>query len=162
MRPTSVELIERIAEALDQSVLPAVGDDKWAASVVRSATTLLAHLAKRIPLEAPVLLADNEDAKAVLSGLALRLQDHSPGDETAQELRSLGDAEPIPVYDAPALDTRNRLYQTAVERLLRSAHERAWTEDINAYVLGEIRQYLKRRMERERDIYFPAFTGPPF
>jgi hypothetical protein len=161
MRPTSEELLERIAEALDQTVLPAVGDDKWAASVVRSATTLLAHLAKRVPLEAPVLLADNDDARRVLTGIAERFAQSKSS--AAREIETaIGNDTPIDAYDVVALDTRNASYQTVMERLLREHYRDSQVPGAAADMRRELRHYFKRRMDRERDMYFPSFTGPPF
>jgi hypothetical protein len=161
MRPTSVELLERIAEALDQTVLPAVGEDKWAASVVRSATTLLGHLAKRVPLEAPVLLADNDDARAVLTDIAARFA--SSGSNAVREIETvIVDDTPIDAYDVVALDTRNATYQRVMERLLREYYRDSQAPGAAADMRRNLRHYFKRRMERERDMYFPSFTGPPF
>ncbi|HTT83651.1 MAG TPA: hypothetical protein VMF67_09215 [Rhizomicrobium sp.] len=159
MKPGSVELLERIAETLDQTVLPALADDKWAASAVRSATTLLHHLAKRIELEAPILLADNSDAKNVLAGIVIHFRADMDA-EIAGEIDGLiGDAAPIADYDVTALDARNRRYQAAMARLLDRG---AVSSDRGSEIRGELRAYFKRRSERERDMYFPSFTGPPF
>ena len=66
MRPTSVELLESIAQALEDQVLPLM-QDKWGASTLRSAMQLLRHLALRVPFEARILAADNEDVRRVLT-----------------------------------------------------------------------------------------------
>ena len=161
MRPTSAELIESISEALGQTVLPVVADDKWAASVVRSAMTLLAHLAKRIELEAPVLIADNDDAHAVL----VEIYAGGPLPEKYFDLQKRlketleGRTETAP-FDVTALDARNRGYQTVIEGLLAGLYDSPGEREAN--IRSTLCQYLKRRLERERDIYFPAFTGPPF
>lgn len=160
MRPTSAELIARIAEALETTVLPAIADDKWAASVVRSANTLLAHLAKRVETEAPMLIADNADAHAALheavSGDALR---RHPALRRLVNETLENDPDP-PAYDAVALDARNRQYQAAIEALLRTLY--GSTDAAERHVRQSLLGYLRRRVGRERDIYFPAFTGPPF
>ena len=159
MRPGSTELLERIAEALDHTVLPAVADDKWAASVVRSATTLLHHLARRVELEAPFLLADNSDARDVLAGIAQQTGAGIEAELAAEIELLVGEQTPIAAYDVVALDARNRRYQEAMSQLLeRSADASGRTTEIRRV----LRRYFKRRMERERDMYFPAFTGPPF
>ncbi len=161
MRPSSVELLERIAEALDQTVLPALADDRWAASVVRSSTTLLLHLAKRVQLEAPVLLADNDDARQVLAALLERLAPPDVAPELAAEIANLvGEQTFIPSHDLAALDTRNRRYQEAMERLLQRRDGQP--PDVQEEIRRALRSYFKRRMEREREMYFPSFTGPPF
>ena len=163
MRPTSVELLERIAEALDQTVLPAVVEDKWAASVVRSATTLLAHLAKRVPLEAPVLLADNDDARGVLAAIARRFAASGSKTGVVGEIEiAIVDDAPIDAYDVVALDARNTTYQSIMERLLREYYRDSQSPGAAADMRRDLRHYFRRRMERERDMYFPSFTGPPF
>jgi hypothetical protein len=163
MRPTSAELIERIAEALDTTVLPAVADDKWASSVVRSATTLLAHLAKRVEREAPILLADNEDARTTIETVAAdqTLLSSYPALHRSV-LEVLEPTAEVPAFDAVALDARNREYQAVVEQLLRRLHDAAKPDSAEAQIRLSLRAYLKRRMEREKELYFPAFVGPPF
>src|SRR5258708_12304830 len=73
MRPTTVELLESIAQALEDQVLPVI-QDKWGASTLRSAMQLLRHLALRVPLEAGVLAADNDDARRILTLVNDRLR----------------------------------------------------------------------------------------
>src|ERR1700689_4248537 len=65
MRPTSAELLETIAQELEDRVLPAV-QDKGGAGTLRSAMQLLRHLALRVPLEPRILAEDNEDSRAAL------------------------------------------------------------------------------------------------
>lgn len=162
MRPTSRFLIESIAEALETSVLPVIpADDKWSASTVRSAVTLLGHLAKRVELEGGILAADNDDARAVLADIAPQMRLGQDIALTADIQAALGLAEPSP-YDVPAMDARNTRYQALFDRLLRDQYGGAWQDDGSQPVRAAIRAYLKRRMARERDMYFPEFTGPPF
>lgn len=162
MRPSSKDLIERIAGQLTDMVLPAVGDDKWAGSVVRSATTLLNHLAARVEREAPFLLADNEDLRATLGALEQTLGSALPPSLSATLTSALNDAAEIPAYDVTALYARNRAYQDLAEKLLRSLHAPARTDAAARDGQTALRAYLARRLERERDLYFPSFIGPPF
>jgi hypothetical protein len=160
MRPDSSELLEQIARTLDTQVLPAVGDDRWAASALRSAGTLLAHLARRVKLELPILLADNDDAAATLQRIASHPQPESANPAVLAALLDLLAAPAcVPAYDVTALEERNRGYQAEMERLLRECRSTGRMPAVHA----ELRAYFKRRTARERDLYFPVFTtGAPF
>jgi tRNA threonylcarbamoyladenosine modification (KEOPS) complex Pcc1 subunit len=161
MQPTARILIERVADALDESVLPALSHDKWSASTVRSAVTLLRHLAKRVELEAAILAADTEDAQAVLNGLLHHIR-RSQDAELKTEIDAIL-ADPAPAsFGTPAMDAHNTRYQDLFERLLRDQYDGNWTNAQAQPVRGAIRAYLKRRLARERDMYMPEFSGPPF
>ena len=71
MKPSTREIIENIIKSLDEVVLPVV-EDKQAASSLRSARTLLDHLARRVEGDADMLLADNADALVVFTTIASR------------------------------------------------------------------------------------------
>jgi hypothetical protein len=158
MRPSSAQLITRISEALDTTVLPAIVDDKWAASVLRSATTLLNHLAARVEIEVPILLEDNEDARATLADVENALGNRAVLLALVED--ALAAHEAVPTWNATALDARNRDYQTAIEHILRELYG---TRDAAEQEAREtLLNYLRRRVGRERDLYFPAFTEPPF
>jgi multidrug resistance efflux pump len=146
MRPTPIELVVRIREALDSAVLPHV-EDKLAASSLRSARALLDHLASRLANEDAFLSDDNADARAVLAKATAALD----GDE-AQALQA---AMPDLGQDDPA--AANEGYQRALEVAIAAAHRRYDTA-----LHAEIRGYLSRRLGRERDMFYPAFTAPPF
>jgi hypothetical protein len=161
MRPTARALIERIAEALNDTVLPAVAHDKWAASTVRSATTLLNHLASRVEIELPVLAADNTDAAETLRAVRALLD--LPSAQAEEMASVLADDAPASAYDLIALEARNRRCQTLIEAILRAIYEPAQQDGSpEAAARALLRDYLARRMARERDLYFPAFVGPPF
>jgi len=153
-------LIESIIGALERQVAPAV-QDKWASSVLRSATQLLNHIALRTESEARVLIEDNQDVRQVLEGIAPRL---ARGEASAalhaavEEALHMAEAAP---YDSAALDLRNEAYQVAVELVLkhRDTLQQA-TGDSSA--CDELCAYLQRRQAREHHLYFPVFTGPPF
>jgi hypothetical protein len=161
MQPNSRLMIERIAAALDASVLPALARDPWAASTVRSAVTLLNHLAKRVDLEAAILAGDIEDAKLVLHETFELMK---PGADTTlltDIAALLADDNPI-TYDIAALDARNTQYQSVFERLLRDQYEGKWTEAAAQPLRAAIRAYLARHLARERILFVPEFSGPPF
>jgi hypothetical protein len=161
MRPTTRALIERIAEALNDTVLPAVAHDKWAASTVRSATTLLNHLASRVEIELPVLVADNTDAAETLR--AVRALLHLPSAQAEKMASVLAEGVPASAYDLIALEARNRRCQALIEAILRAIYGQAQQDGSpEAACRALLRDYLARRMARERDLYFPAFVGPPF
>jgi len=161
MQPTARILIERVADALDESVLPKLLNDKWSASTVRSAVTLLRHLAKRVELEAAIIAADTEDAQAVLTGLLPHIRPAEDTELKAEITAIL--AEPAPAaFDTPAMDAHNTRYQALFERLLHDQYEGAWTNAEEQKLRGAIRAYLKRRLARERDMYVTEFSVPPF
>jgi hypothetical protein len=160
MRPTSRELLEAIAAALEREVAPAV-EDKWAASVLRSAVQLLGHLGARVEEEARVLTEDNDDARRLLQELAPRIAGGDPGTATlrAAVTEALGPDDP-PCWDTRGLAVRNDSYQAAIELLVR---HRGLVAELTPGGTGEIiHAYLQRRLAREHHLYFPSFTGPPF
>lgn len=160
MRPRSRELIEKIVASLEADVGPHVSD-RWAASALRSAVQLLNHLAVRVEVEAGVLVADNADARRVLAGLRPRLAEAGVAPEAIAAVdAALATAEP-PTHDVAVLDDANEAFQAAIERVLR---DRAPLQASAAgrAVHAELRDYLGRRIARERPLYFPAFTGAPF
>ncbi|MET0658764.1 MAG: hypothetical protein ABW110_11480 [Steroidobacteraceae bacterium] len=161
MRPTTRELINAIVTALETQVAPAVHDDKWAGSVLRSTTQLLNHLAVRTEDEARVLIEDNEDARRVLLSLTRRLENQRSAEQLLAAAQAALNAPDPALHDPVGLGARNDAYQTAVEQLVRH-------RDVLCQATGgeaahdELRAYLKRRLEREQHLYFPVFMGPPF
>ena len=102
MRPTSVELLEGIAQALEDQVLPLM-QDKWGASTLRSAMQLLRHLALRVPFEARILAADNEDVRRVLTLVHDQLTQIGESDLASSAAAALGAREvPEIAVAAPA------------------------------------------------------------
>jgi len=158
VRPSARELIEGVAAALERDVAPQLSD-RWAASALRSAVQLLNHLAVRVEVEARVLLEDNDDARRVLESVCARLGS-SPADAALRAMieTALGAPEP-PRHDAVLLDEANEALQRVIEHVLR---RRTLAEDPQGMIHMDLRAYLRRRLERERPLYFPAFTGAPF
>ena len=142
MRPTSRELIESIIAAIDTTILPAV-EEKQAASSLRAARTLLEHLAVRVETEPEVLAADNQDAAAVLAGLG--------------DVPDAGEGGGV-----LALRARNAALQSAIDQRLRAMPIAGRESPAQAEVRRVLRDYLARRLARERDMIFPAFLGTPF
>lgn len=161
MRPSSSEILAGIAAALSGQVAPVV-QDKWAASVLRSAVQLLGHLATRVEEEAGILREDNADARrtlaAIVPGIAGEPDAAGPLRAAIEQAVAADDAS---TCDAAALAARNDAYQAAVEGLLRhrECHGRL---DGGGTIRDELHAYLARRLAREQHLYFPSFTGPPF
>src|SRR5579863_6095399 len=115
MRPTTVELLESIAQALEDQVLPVV-QDKWGASTLRSAMQLLRHLALRVPLEPRILAADNDDVRRILTLAHDRLTQLGETDLAAAAAAALSPRSADPL-DVVAADAQNETYLRAVESI---------------------------------------------
>ena len=109
MQPSARALIEAIITSLDEVVMPVV-TDKQAASSLRSARTLLDHLARRGEGEADMLSADNADALAVCRAIAARFGGHQAVAAIAAFLAAGPHGSP---------QGRNEAMQTVIEATLR-------------------------------------------
>lgn len=159
MRPTSVELLESIAQALEDQVLP-VTQDKWGASTLRSAMQLLRHLALRVPLEPRILAADNDDVRGVLALARDRLAQLGETDLAAAAAAALN-AGAVDPLDVVAVDALNETYLRAVETIV-AARDRLLPLDAGHMIHRSLTDYLQRRLERERELFLPVFLSPPF
>jgi hypothetical protein len=180
MRPTSAELLEAIAQELEDRVLPVV-EDKWGASTLRSAMQLLRHLALRVALEPRVLAEDNEDARAVLERACERLTrlgeselaaaaaaaldprpaERPAGASAAVAVDRLGVADAPDPLDVAAADAINERYLRAVETIV-AARNRLREIDDPPTIHPSLVAYLERRLERERAMFLPVFLSAPF
>ena len=159
MRPTTVELLDSIAQALEEQVLPVV-QDKWGASTLRSAMQLLRHLALRVPLEAGILAADNDDVRRILTLVGDRLSQLGETDLAAAAAAALSARSADPL-DVIAADAVNETYQGAVEMII-AARDRLRTIDTPPQIHQTLVDYLQRRLDRERRMFVPVFLSPPF
>jgi len=159
MRPTTVELLESIAQALEDHVLPVI-QDKWGASTLRSAMQLLHHLALRVPLEAGILAADNDDVRRILTLVGDRLSQLGETDLAAAAAAALS-ARSVDPLDVIAADALNETYLGAVEMII-AARDRLRTIDTPPQIHQALVDYLRRRLDRERGMFVPVFLSPPF
>ena len=159
MRPTTVELLESIAQALEDRVLPVI-QDKWGASTLRSAMQLLRHLALRVPLEAGILAADNDDVRRILTLVGDRLSQLGETELAAAAAAALS-AHSVDPLDVIAADAVNETYQGAVEMII-AARDRLRTIDTPPQIHQTLVDYLQRRLDRERRMFVPVFLSPPF
>ena len=159
MRPTTVELLDSIAQALEEQVLPVI-QDKWGASTLRSAMQLLRHLALRVPLEAGILAADNDDVRRILTLVGARLSELGETDLAAAAAAALS-APSVDPLDVIAADALNETYQGAVEMII-AARDRLRTVDTAPQIHQTLVNYLQRRLDRERGMFVPVFLSPPF
>jgi hypothetical protein len=159
MRPTSAELLETIAQELEDQVLPVV-QDKWGASTLRSAMQLLRHLALRVSLEPRILAEDNDDARGTLTLAHDRLTRLGESDLAAAAAAALNShsAEPL---DVVAADAMNETYLRAVETIV-AARDRLRAVDDPPMIHQSLVDYLQRRLERERGMFLPVFLSAPF
>src|SRR5271155_1664425 len=159
MRPTSAELLETIAQELEDRVLPVV-QDKWAASTLRSAMQLLRHLALRVPLEPRILAEDNEDARAALMLARDRLTRLGESELAAAAAAALHSEAADPL-DVVAADAINERYLRAVETIV-AARDRLQPIDDPPTIHQSLVDYLQRRLRREHAMFLPVFLSAPF
>jgi len=157
MLPSARALIEAIITSLDDVVIPVV-TDRRAASSLRSARTLLDHLALRVDSEAEMLRADNDDALAVCSAIATRFAAHQAVSAIAAFVEAGPDGSPQGLTPQARNETMQTLIDAALRGLPVSGAPGAEAAEIRAMLRG----YLDRRLARERDMIFPAFLGLPF
>jgi hypothetical protein len=160
MRPTTRELIEAVVSSLQRDVSPHLAD-KWGASALRSAVQLLQHVAVRVEKEAALLIEDNADVRRVLRSTRERLAASRSCAAWCRAIDEVLAVQEPAAHDTVGLDRHNEACQDVVELLLRdrqALHAARSGREIHA----ELRSYLRRRLEREHTLYFPAFTGAPF
>ena len=158
MKPSTREIIENIIKSLDEVVLPVV-EDKQAASSLRSARTLLDHLARRVEGDADMLLADNADALVVFTTIASRFAGQKAASSIQAFLSTGGDES---AQSIATLQVRNEAMQNVMDLALRGLPPAGAEGADEAAIRAELRAYLGRRLARERDMIFPAFLGTPF
>jgi thioredoxin-like negative regulator of GroEL len=156
MQPSARALIEAIIRSIDEVVIPVV-TDKVAASSLRSARTLLDHLARRVDGEADMLRADNADALAVCSAIAARV-----GHQAVPVIAAFLEAGPDESPQGMTPQARNEAMQKVIDATLRGLPPAGAQTGEAAEIRAMLRDYLDRRLAREREMIFPAFLGPPF
>lgn len=159
MQPTSPELLESIAQALEDQVLPVV-QDKWGASTLRSAMQLLRHLALRVSLEPRFLAADNDDVRRVLTLAQERLAQLGVSDLAATAAAVLS-SPPVDPLDVVAADALNETYLRVIDTIV-AARDRLQPLDAPPTIHQSLVDYLQRRLGRERGMFLPVFLSPPF
>jgi hypothetical protein len=159
MRPSNAELLDSIAQALEDQVGPLL-QDKWAASTLRSAVQLLRHVAIRGVREPGLLAEDRADVRSVLEAVRARLAGAGLPELEHAVNAALGVAACEPA-DAAAAAGCDDACQVAVERVIAArAAVRQATGGVEIETL--LSAYLGRRLARERELYLPVFLGPPF
>ena len=143
MEPTATLQLEAIRRALKEQVAPAVGDDRWAASVLLSIDTMLGHLAARVAVEPALLVEDSADVRVTLDGLVGHLP---PG--AAEAVRDALAAPAIAV-ETPPLDAL-----AAENRALRGVLDVA-IEQLADHALDLVDGYLRRHVERYAPLAAP-------
>lgn len=168
MRPSTKELLDSIAEALDTRVAPTV-TDPWAASSLRSIGTLLNHLSVRVESELTILAEGNADLREVLADACDRLE----GRATPSRPSTRADIEALlleldsrgteGVATVALLEEASRALNEQIERLVRVVHEDrdSLGDVVHEELLGAIRRYFARQREREAPLY-EALAGPMF
>ena len=168
MRPSTKELLDSIAEALDTRVAPTV-TDPWAASSLRSIGTLLNHLSVRVESELTILAEGNADLREVLADACDRLE----GQETPSRPSMRADIEALllevdsrgtaGVVTVALLEEKSRLLNEQMERVVHLVHQDrdSLGRGVHEQLLGSIRRYFARQREREAPLY-EALAGPMF
>ena len=168
MRPSTKELLDSIANALDTRVAPTLTDE-WAASSLRSIGTLLAHLSVRVESELTILADGNADLREVLAEVCHRLEGRStPSNPSIRSdiealLTGLESREGEAIATVAALEEESRALNKQLELLVHMVHRdrKALGEATNVELLTLIRGYFARQLEREAPLY-AALAGPMF
>lgn len=168
MRPSTKELLDSIANALDTRVAPTVTDE-WAASSLRSIGTLLAHLSVRVERELSILAEGNTDLRKLLAGVCERLEGQStPSNpsirsDTETLLSGLESREGGAVATVAALEEESSALNEQLEQLVHVVHQdrESLGEAAHGELLASIRAYFARQLEREAPLY-AALAGPMF
>ncbi|HJP40771.1 MAG TPA: hypothetical protein QGF35_03590 [Dehalococcoidia bacterium] len=166
MRPSSKEIIDGISWVLNNRVAPHA-TEAWAASSLRSVAGLLKHLSVRVESEGQILSEDNSDLRALLMNVAARLGDGSGTSQWTAEVRASLDKEWRATGSYPtvgSLEEENYALNSHLEKFMHLLHDAGAgiRESETTEIEADVGAYLKRQMERERPLYNPPFTGPPF
>lgn len=132
MRPTTPELVDAIATVLRDRIAPAVADQPWIASELRTIDALLALVLARIEHEATVLAADNADLEPLLHRLA------------ACGIGVTADERPVGEDD----HSWNTTLRTELEAAIHRIHDGNHDAEVQA-----VRNYLVRSAQREQVLY---------
>ena len=168
MRPSTKELLDSIANALDTRVAPTVTEE-WAASSLRSIGTLLAHLSVRVESELTILAEGNADLRKVLADVCEGLEGQSTASNPSIRsdiealLTGLESREGGAIATVAALEEESHALNEQLERLVHVVHQdrESLGEALHAELLGSIRSYFARQLEREAPLY-AALAGPMF
>lgn len=168
MRPSTKELLDSIAEALDTRVAPTV-TDPWAASSLRSIGTLLNHLSVRVESELTILAEGNADLREVLADACDRLEGRATPSRPSMRadiealLLELDSRGTEGVATVALLEEASKALNEQIERLVRVVHEDrdSLGDVVHEELLGAIRRHLARQREREAPLY-EALAGPMF
>lgn len=158
MRPSTPELLDSVAAALEAQVLPSV-QDKWAASTLRSAMQLLRFLALRVAQEPQILREQAADLHATLAQLAPLLAQPQLADLHAAVMAVLQTTQPA-AHDVPGLDACCERALACAEALI-AARDRLRSATGSSVVHERLVACLQRQLERERALIAPFQSTPP-
>ncbi len=133
MEPSNLLLVSKVVTVLRERIAPALSDDAWAASELRSVCSVLSLVAARMEHEDAFLASDNAALQRLLrdltsSGLSVPTVDHEG-------------REPVAL---------NTMLRSALEDLLPVLHDGCHPEQLDA-----VRTYLNEAAQGEKIIYGP-------
>jgi len=168
MRPSAKEIIDGMSWVLDTRVAPHV-TQKWAASYLRSIKGLLLHLSERVEKEGELLFNDNQVVRELLKRQLERIADSNEEiwvnlsnnihDSLQKQWR-----KPEGYPTVASLEEENLCYREILDSLIKAIHESGnlLPDEITKQMYMETVAYLKEKIEKEKDLYDPAFSGSPF
>ena len=168
MRPSVKEIIDGMSWVLDTRVAPHV-TQKWAESYLRSIKGLLLHLSERVEKEGELLFNDNQVVRELLKRQLERIVDSDDevwvdlGRETAEALQKQW-RKPEVYLTVASLEEENLCYRRIVDSLIKAVHENGSSlpAGVTSLIHEETVVYLKEKIEKEKDLYDPAFSGSPY
>jgi hypothetical protein len=147
IRPTVDDVLRSVIAAIEDEIAPTT--DEYTASLCRTSAQMLRHVAARLREETPALVADAEDLRAVLSGVAPAVPELEPA------IREAVDSLPAPRY--PSIDELQH-YCLHLRGLLVEVIESS--PDAQGAPRAAARAYLARQLQRELPWQQDAYTGP--
>jgi hypothetical protein len=135
-------LFDNITWVLENEIAPAVQDQPWLASYLRSITGLLPYLSTLSEAEGRALYDDNLDLRTTLRAIA------DAGVLTEDITDTLAAASTEGYQSVAELHTENERYRTVLDRAIHSLHAQARND-----VLPQVREYLQRGVQRSAPLY---------
>jgi hypothetical protein len=147
IRPTVDDILRSVIATIEDEISPSA--DEYAASLCRTSAQMLRHVAARLQAEVPALVADTDDLRRVLAGLARDVPSLEPTISEAIAAKPLPKFPALSDLQADAVRLRGLLVDVIDE-----------SPEVASPARAAARAYARRYLERELPWQQDAYTGP--